>query len=132
MKQKQSRLGLQVGLGVFGFFLAMGLSLAAGNTMLTSLTRGAVGLLGLFVFGYVLKLILRIFVGDPQGEEVRGQHIDLLLPEQLPVSTPEGKSRQGEPEHDFVPLHQALTQEPLSDDEARKMAEALRHLKDTD
>ncbi|TCP58845.1 hypothetical protein EV586_10144 [Tumebacillus sp. BK434] len=132
MMLKQNGLGLQVGLGVFGFFLAMGLSLAAGNTMLTSLTRGAVGLLGLFVFGYVLKFILRNLIGDSQGEEVRGQHIDLLLPEQSPGSASHEEQQMEELEADFVPLHQALTREPLSDDDARKMADALRHLKELD
>ncbi|ASS75627.1 hypothetical protein CIG75_11925 [Tumebacillus algifaecis] len=132
MKQKQSGLGLQVGLGVFGFFLAMGLSLAAGNTMLTSLIRGAIGLLGLFVLGYLLKFTTRIFVGEPEGVEARGKHIDLLLPEQPPVPMPDDEQLHEEPVTDFVPLHQTLPQQTVSDEEARKMAEALRHLKELD
>ena len=51
MKQQGSRLGVQVILGIIGFFLAGVLSLAAGNSVMTSLVRGVIGLLGLFFLG---------------------------------------------------------------------------------
>jgi hypothetical protein len=125
-------LELQVGLGVFGFFLASGLSLLSGNTMMTSLIRGAIGLLMLFLLGYVIKMALRTFVLEPQSEDVRGRHVDLLLPEQHP-NEGDGKKENPDPAaSEFVPLHQAIRNQIPNDEEARKMAEALRHLKDSD
>ncbi|MFD2171333.1 hypothetical protein [Tumebacillus lipolyticus] len=133
-------LGLQVGLGVFGFILATGLSLIAGNSMLTSMTRGLIGLFGLFLLGYLCKLVLRLFVGELKKDEVLGQHIDLLLPEQAPTEQvarqQEASERSADREQEeelkesFVPLHHALTKRSPTEEEARNMAEALRHLKE--
>lgn len=131
-QQENDGLGLQVALGVFGFFLAGGLSLAGGNSMTTSLLRGGMGMIGLFALGYGLKFAWKTFVhsnpptdsADGQeaerketDEEVRGTHVDIVLPEEGPEN--------GE----FVPLSQSVKQEQsLSDVEARKLADALRHL----
>jgi hypothetical protein len=136
MDQRTNGLGLQVLLGIIGFFLAGGLSLAAGNTILTSVMRGAIGIVVLFLLGWLLQFALRTFVGDPVAAEAgddRGMQIDIMLPEESPdgmqpVRSPEDPS-------EFVPLYQSLQQtanegEGLSEDGARRLAEALRHLSD--
>ena len=136
MKQQGTGLGVQVIFGIVGFFLAGGLSLAAGNTIITSLVRGMVGLFGLFLIGYLLQFAIRTFVGVPsQSDELRGKHIDLLLPEQPLVQTPAGDGAGvGEPD-EFVPLTQALRPggggaDVFREIDPSKMAEALRHLDD--
>jgi hypothetical protein len=137
MKQQGSRLGVQVILGILGFFLAGALSLAAGNTVMTSLVRGVIGLIGLFFLGFLLQFAFRTFIGVPsQSDELRGKHIDLLLPEQPPTQHPAGGARAGDEEQDeFVPLAQTLRSGGDPADVFRemdpvKMAEALRHLDD--
>ena len=136
MKQQGSRLGVQVILGIFGFFLAGALSLAAGNTVMTSLVRGMIGLLGLFFLGFLLQFAFRAFIGVPsQSDELRGKHIDLLLPEQPPAKHPAGDRPGDEGQDDFVPLAQTLRTggdptDVFREVDPRKMAEALRHLDD--
>ena len=130
-QQENDGLGLQVALGMFGFFLAGGLSLAGGNSMTTSLLRGGIGMIGLFLLGYGLKFAWKTFVHSgtlrdsadsqetegQQTDEVRGAHVDIVLPEHGPEN------------EEFVPLSQSVKQEQsLSDEEARKLADALRHL----
>jgi hypothetical protein len=135
MDQRSNGLGLQVLLGIIGFFLAGGLSLLAGNTMLTSLMRGAIGIVVLFLLGWLLRFALDTFVGEPaaKAEDERGLQIDIMLPEE----SPDGPRpvRPVEDSSDFVPLFQSLQQtsqegEGQSEDGARKLAEALRHFSD--
>ena len=137
-QQANNGLGLQVALGMFGFFLAGVLSLLAGNSMTTSLIRGGIGMIGLFLLGFGLKFAWNTFVqgGDRTGsqaegreaDDVRGSHVDIVLPEHAPEDQPHhhpGPSANDE----FVPLSQSVKQEQsLSDEEARKLADALRHL----
>jgi len=135
-QQENDGLGLQVALGIFGFFLAGGLSLAGGNSMTTSLLRGGMGMIGLFALGYGLKFAWKTLVHSaPQtdsadgladgqeaerneaDEQVRGTHVDIVLPEEGPA------------DGEFVPLSQSVKKEQsLSDEDARKLADALRHL----
>jgi hypothetical protein len=135
MKQQGSKLGVQVILGIIGFFLAGGLSLASGNSVMTSLVRGVIGLLGLFFLGFLLQFAFRAFIGVPSlSDEMRGKHIDLLLPEQPPVQRPAGGVGD-EGEDEFVPLAQTLSTlgdptDAIRGLDPRKMAEALRHLDD--
>jgi len=130
MNHKKEGLGFPIVLGIFGFFWAGGLSLAAGNSMVTSLLRGSLGLFGLFALGFLARWAFRIFVAAPSTSrgDKRGTFIDVALPEQKPEEQPNSQAQAGETE--FVPLANALKSKTVSDEEARKMAEALRHLDD--
>ncbi|MGB8955606.1 MAG: hypothetical protein WCC10_09540 [Tumebacillaceae bacterium] len=136
MKQQGSGLGVQVILGIFGFFLAGALSLAAGNTVMTSLVRGVIGLFGLFFLGFLLQFAFRAFIGVPsQSDELRGKHIDLLLLEQPPTPRPASDRAGDEGQDEFVPLAQTLRSggDPTNvfrEMDPVKIAEALRHLDD--
>jgi flagellar biosynthesis/type III secretory pathway M-ring protein FliF/YscJ len=138
MKQYGAGLGLNVTLGIIGFFLAGGLSLSAGNTMLTSLTRATIGLLAFFFLGYMLRFALHTFVGNgsKSADEIKGKHIDLLLPEQKPTPKQKADKAGEQAENDFVPLGQALKEkqsklsQTIEEMDPRQMAEAIRHLDD--
>jgi hypothetical protein len=129
MNHKKNDLGFPILLGIFGFFWAGGLSLAAGNSVFTSLFRAALGLFGLFALGLLVRYAFRTFVTEASQvkEEKRGAFIDVALPEQKPGEPP-SQANAGDAE--FVPLANAVKSKTISDEEARKMAEALRHLDD--
>jgi len=142
MNRKKNGLGVQVALGVFGFLLAFGLSLAGGNTVVTSIIRGAIGLFAFFFLGFVLQFALKMFVGGPKetGPELRGQHIDLLLPNLPPEGAQPNEASQedndGASSSEFTPLAKVVKREAPKDDaldafqdlDPKKLAEALRHL----
>jgi len=139
MNQQKNTVGLQVALGILGFLAAFLLSLGGGNTVITSLIRGFVGLLLLFLLGYVLKFALRVFVGpvEQPEEEFRGRHLDLLLPTE--DKEQKQAQRAADDDADFVPLFEALQkqdpahdhkkkQDVYQDMDPQKLAEAMRHL----
>jgi hypothetical protein len=133
-------LGLQVALGVFGFFLAGGLSLASGNSMMTNLIRGGIGMIVLFLLGYGLKFAWNTIVQSAEqgqdfalkgqaDDDVRGSQVDIVLPEHAPGESRSVPIQAGSEE--FVPLAQSVPKEQsLRDEEVRKLANALRHLND--
>jgi len=130
MNHKRNDLGFPIVLGIFGFFWAGGLSLAAGNSVVTSLFRGALGLFGLFILALVVRFAFRAFVAAPSNskDEKRGAFIDVALPEQKPGEPPVAQGTTDDA--GFVPLANSVKSKTISDEEARKMAEALRHLDD--
>lgn len=130
MAQTDKGLEWQVVLGIIGFFLAGGLSLASGNEVVTSVTRGAIGMFGLFVLGYIIRIALRVFVGTTAPmPDPRGTQIDFTAGDETTVSVSAGPS-DAEEDFDFVPLFQRTnaTQEAFKDIDPQKLAEALRHL----
>jgi hypothetical protein len=134
-KDKSIDLGIAVAFAVVGFFFTGALSLAAGNTVMTSILRGAVGLFGSFILGIIVRVALHTFVGtiEEKHNDVLGKHIDLLLPEQS--SKKQGASADAknlDQADDFVPWNpgsDSLT-DPFEDIDPEKLAEALRHLDD--
>jgi hypothetical protein len=130
MAQTDKGLEWQVVLGIIGFFLAGGLSLASGNEMITSLTRGAIGMFGFFLLTYLIRIALRVFVGtvDPLPDP-RGTQIDLTAGDETSVPMGADLSGAGE-DSEFVPLFQMTnaTQDAFKDIDPQKLAEALRHL----
>jgi hypothetical protein len=111
-----------------GFSLTFFLSLViAGNSWVTSIFRSLVGFLVLFVSGMVMKVLLNGIVKRDGSE--RGTQIDLTLPPEKPLPDP-GLHRGDDT---FIPMTftKLATHPSNSDDEqARKIAEALRQLKD--
>lgn len=133
MKKKDKGMGLQVSFAVIGFFLLGGLSLSAGNSVLTSLIRGTFGLLAMFGLGFVFKFALHLFVGETKSEDPRGKIVDLILPGGELTSNQSNKPQTASDPAmaaDFVPLAQSVHPKDVNEEEAKKMAEALRHLED--
>lgn len=132
-KRKSMELGIPVAFGVVGFFFTGALSLAAGNTVMTSILRGAVGLFGFFVLGLIIRAAMSSFVAsrEEKHHEVIGRHIDLLLPEQPPKKQ-EGATDALDEAEDFVPWNPGggSPAEPFESIDPEKLAEALRHLDD--
>lgn len=134
-KRKSMELGIPVAFGVVGFFFTGALSLAAGNTMMTSILRGAVGLFGSFILGTIIRAALHSFVGSTKEkqDEVLGKHIDLLLPEQ-PLKKQKAASDMLDEDvaQEFVPWNpdKASPTDPFENIDPEKLAEALRHLDD--
>jgi hypothetical protein len=114
--------------GFVGFSLTFILSLViAGNSWGTSVFRGIVGFLVLFVSGMVVNLLLNTAVKRDGSE--RGTQIDLTLPPEKPQPD-QGFHRSDDT---FIPM--TFTKLPTNhsdsdDEQARKIAEALRQLKD--
>ncbi|MBL0388936.1 hypothetical protein JJB07_20270 [Tumebacillus sp. ITR2] len=138
-KQKQAELGLAVAFGVVGFFFTGGLSLMAGNTVMTSVLRGAVGLFGAFFLGYIIRLALQTFLvsKEQKQDEFIGKHLDLLLPEHpSKKGTKSTSGAEAEDDEglsaDFVPWNPnaASSKDKFEEIDPEKLAEALRHLDD--
>lgn len=134
-KGKSVDLGIAVAFAVVGFFFTGALSLASGNTVMTSILRGAVGLFGSFILGIIIRVALHTFVGSTEAkhDEVLGKHIDLLLPEQSPQKQgASSHARNQDVADEFIPWNpgsDSLT-ESFEDIDPEKLAEALRHLDD--
>jgi hypothetical protein len=112
--------------GAAGFFFVALLSLLAGNLWGTSLIRGVIGFLVLAGAGTVAKGVWDSLI-EPEGIGT-GTRIDLTLPPEKPQS-----HRPQVDEESFVPMTFARLSShaaDLDDEQARKMAEALRQWKD--
>lgn len=140
-KPTQVELGIPVLCSVIGFFFTGGLSLAAGNSVMTSILRGAVGLFGAFLLGYIIRFAIRTFVGSTvqEQEEVRGKHLDLLLPDKTlqkkskPSETEDDDVEEEDIAGDFVPWSSGspkMSADDFQDLDPEKLAQALRHLDD--
>ncbi|KEO82956.1 hypothetical protein [Tumebacillus flagellatus] len=136
-KRKPADIGIPVAFGVVGFFFTGGLSLAAGNTVVTSIFRGAVGLFGAFFLGYIIRVALKTFVGSQEDAhaEVLGKHLDLLLPEQpqkkgAKSSNEESEETSEDISAEFVPWNSnpVSAKDKFEEIDPEKLADALRHL----
>lgn len=135
------RWGLLFGAG--GFLLTFTLTLISGSSWMTALIRGGAGFIGLWVCGWIVKWMLRDLL--PSGRSQAGEKIDLSLPEEIPPMQRSQESNE-EDSDSFVPLvfgqgnaqlgtrhggagrEQPFSSKEVTDEQARKLAEALRSL----
>ncbi|HEU4965121.1 MAG TPA: hypothetical protein VFV52_14935 [Bacilli bacterium] len=146
MNKREQGMEGQVLLAVIGFFFFGVLSLVAGNSMLTSVTRAVIGMIALFGLGFLLRFAIYRFVGNPEPKsDLRGKVVDLVLPaEMIPKH---GGNREPEASGELTQQEQAVEQQAMAeefvpferssyqpkdvdDEEAKRMAKALRHLEE--